>query len=213
MFLFQISSYDSPALDMETARLFQQRLEAHSRRTVPFMWNVTDKLNAHSAKGPGREVRRVRYRIYGALLLALGIFALVPGLMAPRTPSLILVGAFAIIAGLLEFYLACQKKPLCVPASCQQEARELLSGRRAIDWSKVTVTVCFDETGMTVSTGEKQEVVSYDKMTGIFETENLWLLVYADEKGLLLQKQDLISGDVEGFLPYLHRRITEMSDQ
>lgn len=213
MFLFQISDYDNPALDMETVRLFQQRLEAYSRHTVPLMWNVTDKLNAHSTKGQGREVRRVRYRIYGALLLALGIFALVSGLMEPRIPSLILVGTFAIITGLLEFYLACPKKPLRAPASCQKEAKEMLSGRRAVDWSKVTVTICFDETGMIVSSGVKQEVVPYEKMTGIFNTENLWLLVYDNEKGLLLQKKDLISGDIEEFLPYLHHRITEISQK
>ena len=209
MFLFQISNYDNPALDMETAKLFQQRLEAYSRRTVPLVWNVTDKLNAHTAKRPSREVRRVRYRVYGVLLLALGIFALVPGLMEPRTPSLILVGAFAIIVGLLEFCLVRQKKPLSIPASCQKEAQEFLAGRRAIDWSKTIVKACFDENGMTVSDEKKQEVVQYEKMTGLFETKNLWLLIYADEKGLLLQKRDLISGDVSDFSSYLHCKITE----
>lgn len=207
MFLFQISNYDSSALDTEVAKLFQQRLEAHSRRTVPFMWKVTDKLNAHAAKRPGRETRRTRYRIYGVLLLALGIFALLPGLMEPRTPSLIVAGTFAIIIGLLEFVLVRKRKPLRIPTSCRKAARELLAGRRAIDWSKTTVKVHFDEAGMTVSDGENQEVIPYEKIMGSFETENLWLLVYDGEKGLLLQKKDLISGDIEGLSSYLQKKL------
>lgn len=206
MFLFQISNYDNPALDIEVPKLFQQRLESHSRRVAPLMWKATDKLNAHAAKGTNQDGQRVRHRIYGVLLVALGVFALVPGLMEPRIPSLILAGAFAIIVGLLRL---CQRKPLPVPVSCQKEAQEFLAGRRAIDWSKAIVKVCFDENGMTVSDGKKQEVVPYEKMTGLFETENFWLLTYADEKGLLLQKGDLISEDASEFSSYLHCKIAE----
>lgn len=209
MFLFQISDYDSPALDAEVAKLFQQRLEAYSRRTLPFMWRVTDKLNAYAAKENGREVPCGRYRIYGMILLVLGIFALVPGLMEPRTPSLIFAGAFAILIGLLECSLVRARKLPRIPTSCQKEAKELLAGRRAVDWSKITTKVCFDETGMTVSDEKKREAISYEKITGIFETENLWLLICDGETGVLLKKKDLISGDAAAFSPYLHHRISE----
>ena len=53
-----------------------------------------------------------------------------------------------------------------IPSSCQKEAKKLLSERRAIDWSKATVKVCFDEAGITVSAGGKQETVPYEKMSG-----------------------------------------------
>lgn len=113
MFLFQISNYDDPALDTETPKLLHQRLEEHSRRTIPWMWKVTDRLNAHAANGPGRETRWTRYRVYGVFLLALGVFALIPGLMEPRTPALIGAGTLAISSGILEFCLA--KKESRVP--------------------------------------------------------------------------------------------------
>lgn len=35
MYLFQISNYDDPAVDRETAELLHQRLEAESRRRCP----------------------------------------------------------------------------------------------------------------------------------------------------------------------------------
>ena len=61
MYLFQISNYDDPAVDRETAELLHQRLEAESRRRCPAMWNAIDRIRTHAAKGPGREKRTVRY--------------------------------------------------------------------------------------------------------------------------------------------------------
>lgn len=209
MFLFQISDYDDPVLDTEAPKLLHQRLEEYSRRTVPGMWKVTDRLNAHAANGPGRETRRTRYRVYGVFLLALGVFALIPGLMEPRMPALIGAGALAIISGILEFCLARKRKPRAVPKACRKEAEELLSGRRAVDWSKIQMKVCFDENSMTVSDGKKQEIVPYDKMTGIFETDHLWLVVYDGEKALLLQKKDLLEGPADEFRLYLLHKILQ----
>lgn len=209
MFLFQISNYDDPALDAETPKLLHQRLEEHSRRTVPWMWNITDRLNAHAANGPGRETRRTRYRVYGVFLLALGVFALIPGLMEPRTPALIGAGTLAVISGILEFCLARKRKPCAVPKACQKEAEELLSRRRAVDWSKAQVNVCFDEAGITVSHEKKQEIISYDKVIGIFETEHLWLIVYDKRMSLLLQKKDLIERTAEEFYLHLTQKILQ----
>ena len=108
MYLFQISNYDDPAVDREAAELLHQRLEAESRRRCPAMWNAIDRIRTHAAKGPGREKRTVRYRIYGVFLLALGLLTLILGLMPPETTDVIIAGAAAIIAGLLEF--ACSQK-------------------------------------------------------------------------------------------------------
>lgn len=207
MFLFQISNYDDPALDTEAPELLRQRLEEHSRRTVPWMWRVTDRLNAHAANGPGRETQQTRYRVYGVFLLALGVFALIPGLMEPGTPALIGAGTLAIISGILEFCLA--RKRNAVSKACRKEAEELLSGRRAVDWPKIQMEVCFDENSMMASDGKKQEIVPYDKMTGIFETDHLWLVIYDGEKALLLQKKDLLEGAAEEFRLFLIPKILQ----
>lgn len=206
-FVFHITNYDDPALDGEAAELLHQRLEARSRQAVPVMWKVTDKLNAQAAKGPGRGTRR-RYKVYGVILIALGIFALAPGLMEPRIPSLIITGGLAVVWGLWSFCLR-EKRPLQPPASCKKGAAELLAGRRAVNWSGASVEVRFDEGGMTVSAEEGREAVPYEDMTGIFETERLWLLVHGGERALLLQKKDLISGARGDFLPYLQEKIKE----
>lgn len=199
MFLFQISNYEDPSLDDETAELLRQRLEAHSRSALPGMWKVTDRMNTYAKEGPGRKNRQGRYRVYAVVLFALGIFVLVPGLAEPRNPALIFAGAAAIIAGLLELLLARKGKTAAIPASCKKEAEKLLQGRRAIDWRNAEAKVAFDETGMTISSGEKQETVPYGQISEVFESEHLWLLLYSGEKALLLQKKDLVSGEAASF--------------
>lgn len=211
-FVFQITGYDDPALDGEAAELLRRRLEARSREILPGMWKVTDSLNACAAKGPGGEKRRRRYRVYGVLLIALGVFALVPGLMEPRIPSLIITGGFAAAAGVLCLCPR-ERKTLRPPACCKKEAAALLAGRRAVDWSQTAAEVRFDEGGMRVSAGESREAVPFGDMTGIFETERLWLLVYGGEKALLLQKKDLASGETEAFPPFLRERINNKAYQ
>ena len=79
-FVFRLSDYGDPALDSEAARLLEQRLEAQSRRAAPGVWRWVDRLRACAAEGQERR----RRRIYGAVLLALGVFLLVPGLAEPE---------------------------------------------------------------------------------------------------------------------------------
>ena len=208
-FIFQISDYNASGLEAETAELLRQRLEAHSRQVVPGMWKVTDKLNAHAARGPGREKRRTRYRVYGVFLIALGIFALVPGLMEPRVPSLIWAGGFAVFAGILEFCLVRERKPLRPSAAERKEAAELLKFRRETDWKTFQAEVRFDEDGWTVTTAEGESRTTYDRLRGVFETERLWMLVCERDMALLLHKKDLARGDPTVFSQYIQQKITK----
>lgn len=208
-FIFQPSAYDDPALEAEAAELMRQRLEARSREVLPGMWRVTDRLNGRAAGAPDRERRRKRWRIYGVLLTALGIFALVPGLMEPRTPSLIRAGGWAVFAGLVSFCLARKRKPLRPPASCRRGAEDLLKLPRETDWAALQAEVRFDETGWTVTTAQGESRTSCKELGGVFETEHLWMLVTEGGMALLLQKKDLIKGTAADFPPYLRETINK----
>lgn len=207
-FVFRPSSYDCPALEAETAELLRRRLEARSRQAAPGVWRVTDKLNAHAAKGPG--IGKRRYRVYGVILIALGIFALVPGLMEPRIPSLIVTGGFAALMGVWCLCLR-ERRPLQPPASCRREAAALLKARRETDWDALRAEVRFDEAGWFVKTAEGESRTAYEDLRSVFETERLWLLVGGTEQALLLQKKDLVSGEAGDFLPYLQGKIINQS--
>ncbi len=208
MFLFEISNYDDLNLDAEVKELLRWRLEASSRQAMPAIWKIIDRVNAYADKKPNQGNQRVRYRIYGIILLAFGIFALVSGLAEPRTPALILAGGFAAFIGILQIILAGRKSSQDIPASCKKEAAALLEGRRAVDWSKAQQKIVFDETGMRFNPEAAQETISYDGISGIFETEHLWLIIYHKDKALLLQKRDLTIGDPDTFSSYILRKIS-----
>lgn len=205
-FIFRLSNYDDPGLEEETAELLRQRLEARSRQVMPGMWKVTDKLNACQTDASITARRRKRYRIYGIFLIALGVFALVPGLMEPRIPSLIVTGGFAALMGLWCLCLR-ERRPLQPPASCKKAAAELLKALRETDWETLQAEVRFDNAGWTVRTAKGSSQTAYDGLKRVFETERLWLLIYGAEASLLLQKKDLVSGEAGDFLPYLQGKI------
>ena len=173
MYLFQISNYDDPAVDRETAELLHRHLEAESRQRCPAMWNAIDRIRTHAAKGPkgpAREKRKVRYRIYGVFLLALGLLTLILGLMPPRTTDVIIVGGAVIIAGLLEFALARGRTPPRIPASCKKEAQKALELRRTVDWEKLKTAIRFEDAGITICTEENEEHLSYTRIKSAFES-------------------------------------------
>ena len=203
-FVFRVSNYDAPELESETAGLLRLWLEARSRQVMPGMWKVTDNLNAYAAKGPG--IGKRRYRVYSVILIALGIFALVPGLMEPRIPSLIVTGGYAAVMGLWCLCLR-ERRPLRPQASCKKAAAELLKALRETDWETLQAEVRVDNAGWTVRTAKGSSQTAYDGLKRVFETERLWLLVYGAEASLLLQKKDLVSGEAGDFLPYLQGKI------
>lgn len=206
MFRFQISSYDDPALEAETAALLQQRLDKASRKRYPGLFKLSDRLYAHAAKGPGRESRRREYHIYGWFLLILGAFTLLLGLMEPRTPPLLGAGLFAIACGVLEFLLVRKRRPPKAPASSRREAKRLLDGLRAHDWMAPGAAVTFDEDGMAISAEEEQALaVPRDRLRDVFETERLFLVIFDENSVILLQKKDLVEGEAGELVPFLRR--------
>ena len=209
-FAFHLSPYDAPFLEEEAARLLAQRLEAHSREAVPGLWKAVDNLNAYAAKGPGRETRRTRYRVYGAVLIALGIFVLVPGWGEPGTPSIIGGGTFGFVSVILSFCITRKKRAPSPPASCRKEAARLLSQRRSVDWTlpENRTELRFDEAGLAILAGGKDDAVPYGEMTAVYEAERLWLLLCGGEQAILLQKKDLTKGDAAEFAPCLREKIT-----
>ena len=125
-FVFRLSDYGDPALDSEAARLLEQRLEAQSRRAAPGVWRWVDLLRSRAAGGQEMRWRR----IYGAVLLALGVFLLVPGLAEPGSPVLIGAGVLGTVYGSLLVLLTGEKRPSPPPAACRRDAAKLLEQRR-----------------------------------------------------------------------------------
>ena len=189
---FQISSYDPEALAPQVSQALEQRTQRLSRAQYPAVWALTDRLQTPPAvPDTVRHRRRVRLRIYGVLLLALGIFLLVPGLMEPQTLLVpLLAGGCGVVLGLWSLWMG-----FCQPhRSFDQAVQTLLKGLEGLETAS-PLLVRFTPAGLEAP---GRAAVPYSAFDCVAETRDLFLLTW-EGSVLLLQKKDLVSGTVEDF--------------
>lgn len=201
-FVFKTGSYDGPGLTAQVSRALEVRTELESRAKMPGMWKAIDRLNA-SERADAEELarRRRRSRVYGVLLLILGVLLLVPGVMAPGEMTLQLIaGCVGIVAGAL-----CLRPRSTRSSNLQRQferaARELLGKLREAPETDVR----FTDEGMEL--GEVK--VPYSDFGCVIATEDIYLPVWGKQATVLL-KRDL-DGDAAAFDEFLRGK-TEVTD-
>lgn len=184
----------------QLAMALDKRLELHSRRTMPGLWSVTDRLNSMPRTSEAVLKRRqVRYRIYGVVLLVLGLFLLIPGLMEPQElAGLLAVGALCVVSGIL--YLRPRRRD---PHRRERRQAEQLLTTMADSGG---ADVAFDRNGVTIRTEASQRRISDTDMNAVIETEDLFVLSFSRTSALILKKKDMTAGDPAVFLHDLAER-------
>ena len=122
-FIFSMKPYDVDALASQAAWMLEKRTELYSRKKLPGLWKLTDKLNA-VPRAPEAELKRrkERQRRWGGLFLVMGIFLFVPGVMKPQElPGPLVAGLFAILMGVLYLRKDDRKKN-----TYEKKARQLI---------------------------------------------------------------------------------------
>lgn len=101
VFSFSITPLDR-ALLPQVQTVLSRRVELDSRRRLPKLWALTDRLSRAEKVPQAVRVRRRRRRsILGGLNWVLGLFLLLPGLMEPQSLLVpLLAGAAAYGAGI-----------------------------------------------------------------------------------------------------------------
>jgi hypothetical protein len=199
-YTFQLSAYNQNDLEAQVSNTLEKRRELSSRQKLPGLWRATDRLNARKAPEPVLRRRAVRYKIYGAVLLVLGIFLLVPGLTEPKELLVpLIVGAICVLLGFI-YLLPRRKKP---SRKFRAAAAKLLAGAQTAEQAgNAPVLVRFAQDGMMLPGGE---VIPYDCFEAIVETENIYLLTW-NGRVTVLQKRDLLDGTHEDFLLFLEEK-------
>ena len=191
-FIFSMKSYDADTLSNQVAWMLNKRTELASRKRLPALWKLTDKLNA-APRSPEAELKRRREsrRRWGGLLLVMGIFLFVPGVMQPQElPGPLVAGFFAIVLGMLYLRRDDRKK-----TSFVKKAKQLLEKMNASTEGQ-KLRLIFYDTELAVSGAGEDKKVPYAGMECILETKDLYGLIF-DNQIVLLQKQELLLGNAE----------------
>jgi len=201
-FIFSMKPYDVDTLFSQVAQMLQKRVELASRKKLPGLWKVTDKLNS-VPRAPEAELkcRRESRRRWGGLLLVMGIFLFVPGIMKPQELLVpLVVGFLAIVLGVLYLRKDDRKK-----ASYEKKAKKLLENMNAsMEGQKLRLV--FGDTELTMSgAGEDKKVFCAD-MECALETKDLFGLIYENQL-VLLQKKELLLGTAEEFAKQIEEKV------
>ena len=198
---FQISPYNNPSYVQQISCALEKRTESISREKHSQMWKITDYFNSKRASESVSKKRRFRSRIYGILLIILGVFLLVPGLMEPQELAVpLFAGVFSLLIGLSTLWSSKAQK--LQSNRFNQAAVKLL---KRVE-SPLPVHVHFTKDGMKLA---DQQMIPYSDFNFVCETGDLFLLTW-NEQVTILQKKDMVTGNKEQFSSFLQDHIKIM---
>ncbi len=203
-YTFHITTYDTEKLLPQVSKALEKRTELVSRDQYPGLWKQTDKLNTMTPESAGGGLGT---KIKSIILLALGVFLLVPGLVKPQELLVPLIGgAVAIYIGISGLWRGRKGKNKKNPFD--KSAKLLLQGKDNIS-AESTILVTFSENGMTIPTEDANtEMVPYSNFECVIETADIFLFVY-DERVTLLKKADLATGDIDDFRKFVSANVSK----
>ena len=199
---FQITPYDTEDILQQVSKALEKRTEFVSRERYPGLWENIDKLNDVSK---GKHRSSLRSKIMSIICLVLGVFLFVPGLIKPQELLVpLLVGAFAIVIGIVYLYIGRKDKK----NPFDKSARLLLMGKDTIS-AKQSIMVSFSELGMEIRVDDKEpQHIPYSDFESMIETEDLFLFVH-DTRITILQKKDLTSNATTDFRNFISRNVPQ----
>lgn len=190
-YIFDIGPLQRPELADQLAQGLDLRTELKSRQQLPRLWKKTDQLNERTTDSALAR-RRKKNKVFGILFLVLGVILAVAGLSASSGLNGPLIGGIMALLVGLSYLSPKSKNP---PRKCQQMAQRLLALRQ----SAPAARVCFTEAGMTVNSGA---LLTYDKLEGVLETADLYLLII-NNSAMFLTKDEAVDTDCAAFSAFL----------
>ncbi|MBP3576917.1 MAG: hypothetical protein J6K15_02290 [Lachnospiraceae bacterium] len=202
-FIFSMKPYDVNTLFPQVVQILQKRVEIASRKKLPGLWKITDKLNA-VPRAPETELKRrkERQRRWGGLLLVMGFFLFVPGVMKPQElPVPLVAGFLAIVLGMLYLRKGDRKKK-----TSEKKAKQLLEKLNASMEGQKLRLIFYDAELAITGVGDDKKI-SYANMECALETADLFGLIYENQI-VLLQKKELLLGNAEDLIKALKEKTT-----
>ena len=180
----------------EVALILAKRTEIASRQKMPALWDKIDRMNENKAPEEVLNKRKKRHVFYGIILIAVGFFLFVPGLMKPKELFVPLIaGAFSMINGIFAVLPGRNRTE-----SFEKSAKKLI---KSIDASlKDGESLVFDDLNIAEN---GNAVMKYEEIENAFETKNFFF-ISDGTKALLLRKCDLVLGNGEELKAFLEEK-------
>jgi len=197
-YIFVLSKYNEELFKTQVSKALEKRTELISRQRYPKLWKFTDKMNSRG-KVPEEVLKKryVRYRIYGIILMIVGLFVLIPSLVEPKELLVpLLVGALSVCMGIVYFRQGSKSKKKKL-TSFDKAAIKLFSEYEKVPDSQIKVTFTDDE----VKLGDKN-TINYGEIERIFITEDFLVLIW-NKRITVLQKKDLSSSSIDEFINFI----------
>lgn len=201
-FVFEMTPPDETALEA-VRDVLEARTQHLSRKRLPTVWRWIDRLEAvQRADDETLRRRRRREKVWAALLLLVGLFLLVPGLMKPKElPQVLIAGLLATVWAVAVLLRGRKKKPR---DKFLAAAQTLVRGQAGL--VDRPCTAWFDEEGLTFSQeGELEDLVEYGELESVTFRDGILLVVFGD-RALILQLRDMTGGDGDALRQFLKNR-------
>ena len=220
-FIFQVSGVNREEIFPQISAALEKRLEVRQRQMRPNRGPDLSAMTEEQRKAFEKQ-QRIKGIIWGVILIAIGLYLLIPNLSQPKGAVLqIVVGAFAAIMGVSNVMKALRKpnqesKPKD-RTKFDNAAKEFLDGQEETTKDK-KLQIAFFEEELAIITGEledlEQEAVSYADVEVTVETRDAFLMTHGG-RGILLQKKDITVGDVDDFRDFIktHTKLFETVEE
>lgn len=201
-YIFKCSDYDIEKLSTQLSIVLDNRIEDYSRAKLPKLWNITDRLNnAPKVSKEIREKRRKRYKFYGVLYIAMGIFLAVPGFMSPNELKVpLFFGLALIVLGLLQLIPRKSAKDKNLATAY----KILTSSQSNLEQTKcASLYYCENEI-----VDEKENIRKYEEVERVYITDDAYFFLW-DKEILISQKKDLQNDGTDNFTSFLRNRFAD----
>jgi len=194
---FYTSTYNVDALLPEVSQALEQRMETYSRQQLPGVWKQIDRVPGSGAPHTTTPGRRVYRRVTSILLIAVGLFLLIPGLVRPdELLGPLVAGALAVGAGI--YFLWSTRKNRTT--RFQKEARAFLAQVAQSEPTEVSFT------GEGMQLGDRP-LIPYSQIQYHFQTPSGHFITW-ENQAVFLQQKDLTDGDAEEFASFLRAQLS-----
>ncbi len=209
LFLFEITPMRIEDYTTQVASALEKRTELLSRKEYPALWKKTDRLNDKQRKPtePAKQSNKTSSsKFLSILVIALGIFLLIPGLMQPKELlGPLIIGVVSVLWGMLRLF-GNRKNEKPLKSRFEKSAKLLLAGKDEIREGQFRIE--FSEECMRMRECEKNENedVAYTAFEAVIETADTFVLTFGT-RAIVLLKKDLLVGSVSDFSQFIMGKV------